>query len=700
MIHSSPTATDQDGVPRFVAMIGERRKAIAICILASCTVAALGYTLSPTRFKSEATLALDVRKLQALPTESVVSPLPQESPVLRTELDIIGSRSMAERVLASLQEVGPIDSKGGRYSRPHNTLPASLRLDEVSMLSNELMQNVRVVNDGRSYTIYIAYYDEDADYAAKVANAYGEAYINYQIELQTSATRRVAEWLGERLGDLRTKLEKSESRASEFREKSGLIDSDGTPLQAQRLSGLNTELTALQAKLSGARARVETALEVQKSGKGLGLTEVLSSPTIQLLRAEQSRLIRAIEEINESGARMNPQLPQYASQLASLQKQINLEISQVVFSLHNEIEISEKQQHSLEAKLREVQETVSAANVAVVQSAQLDREAAADRSIYETYLTRYKQTIEQDGIATAEARIISKAMASASPTSPSAGLWGLVAALLGGASGLVAAFVLNFTDRSIGSTSTLQHKSGLAIIGRIPRMPTSDLTNRQAVTSSDTAEFYSAFADLQAYFQLTEDKARVIVFTSSTDQEGRAFVVANLARSLALSGVKLVVIDANLRNPTLGREFNVKPAAHLACAVGQHLSFDDVIQRDQSSCVDVIIAQPSGSPPNLILGSKQFAALISEVKLRYELILIDAPPVKYDLDLLRIATLADTVTLVVEKDFADGASIYSAVLKLRLAGRHISGIVLNGVPLPRRSSISMWFATLTTALRR
>src|SRR5690606_37561838 len=100
-----------------------------------------------------------------------------------------------------------------------------------------------------------------------------------------------------------------------------------------------------------------------------------------------------------------------------------------------------------------VQRAISETNMAVVQSAQLDREAAANRSIYETYLARYKQTIEQDGIATAEARIISRAMPSARPTSPDKSLWGLMAILLGCGTGITAALVLHMTDASVGSIS-------------------------------------------------------------------------------------------------------------------------------------------------------------------------------------------------------------------------------------------------------
>jgi capsular exopolysaccharide synthesis family protein len=686
MIQSSSSHGEYEGIVRLLAILRERRKAILICMAASFLVAAVGYLRSPTRYTSEAILALDVRKLQALPTESVVSPLPQESPVLRTELDIIGSQSMAERVAEALRKPDPKSGPQDKYSRVYDDPRTEADETPTSRMVEDLMKNVRVVNDGRSYTIYISYSAGDPVHAARVANAFGEAYIDYQIDLQTTATRRVSDWLGERLVSLRTKLEESERQATEFREKTGLIDTGGIPLLSQRLSSLNTELTALQTRLAGAKARLATALDVQAGGDGIGIAEVLASPTVQTLRAEQARVVRVIGEIDESGALMNPQRPQLVSQLASLKTQISQEIAQVIASLRSEIEASEKQQSEVERNFNAVHQAISEASIDAVQSGQLDREAAANRSIYETYLARYKQTIEQDGIATAEARIISRAMPSHKPTTPNQNLWALLGLLMGCGSGIAAALILHLTDTSVGSIPALQQKTGLALIGKIPRMPVAELHKGAGMFSSNAADFYSAFADLQTYIQLEPDKSRVIAFTSSTDREGKTFVIANLARSLALSGQRVLIIDANLRNPALGMEFDLQHSRHLARAVSQEISLDEVIQHDRASSVDVIVARADDTPPNLVLGNRRFAALLSEVRQNYEIVLIDAPSVSYDLDLLRIASLSDTTILVVRQDIANSASLQTAVMKLRSAGQHVAGMVLNGVRRQKKHS--------------
>ncbi|KAA0700248.1 polysaccharide biosynthesis protein [Neorhizobium sp. P12A] len=689
IVSQSPQAQEQESGPRFLSILWERRYVVFQCLILGLIGAAVSYFATPARYKAEAILALDARKLQVLPTESVISPLPQDSPVLRTELDIIGSRSMAERVLDKLskQDIAAERRANGPGPQPEQT---TLDPREKKIKLDKMMDDVRVINDGRSYTIYIDYYATDSVYAAQVANAYGEAYIDYQIDQQTSATRRVSEWLGERLVSLRTKLEESERAANDFRTQAGLVDTGGAPLQSQQISRMNDELTSLQTKMAGSVARLETAEQMQKEGDILGLYEVLSSPSVQALRAEQARVERAIADIDKSGALMNSQLPQLLSQRASLKQQVANEVTQVVNGLRSEIVVNDKQQEALEANLKDIQTAMSKTSQAQVQLSQLDREAAANRVLYESYLSRYKQTIEQDGIATAEARLISRAMPSPHPTSPDAKLWAIAGLVFGILGGIALALLLNFTDKSVRSPNKLEAKLGLAIIGRIPR-----LSRKEVVLAADinrsAPDFRAAIADLQTYLRLSTERARVVVLTSSINGEGKTFIIGNLARSLAATGVKTAVLECNLRNPTLSKEFALQTSRHLAQFVTEEISADELIQHDPGSDVDIVFAEECDVPPEFILGSRRFATLMEEMKRRYDLVLIDGPTAADGFDLLRVASFSDTVAFVINPDIAKITEVEASIKKLRLTNRPISGIVLNGIRRKRhRSPLFGW----------
>ncbi|MEK1886694.1 MAG: polysaccharide biosynthesis tyrosine autokinase [Phyllobacterium sp.] len=690
IVSEVPSSHGGMAIPRIVEILW-RRKFVVLAGVALCMgLAVLGYMRSPAQYKAEAILALNVRKLQALPTESVVSALPQESPVLRTELDIISSRSMAERVLARLDHEG-FTPDGRQVPAEQQLSPianqskpvASTPFDEDHNRSeiDKLLSNVSVMNDGRSYTIYINYRADNPEYSAAAANAFGEAYLDYQVDQQTSATRRVSDWLGGKLVSLRTTLEQSERAAADFREKSGLEKANGMTLQSQQVAALNAELANLRAKLAGTEARLSTAIEAANNHNGVALSEILSSQAILPLRAEQSRIERSILEIKQSGATQSAQLPQLNSQLASLKAQIADEVEQIIDSLRNEINVIQRQQTAVEANLKEMQYGTSAANQALVHADQLDREAAANRAIYESYLTRYKQTIEQDGIASADARMISRAVPAMSKTSPQLQTW-LAMGIMGGIFlGVIVAFVLELRDRSIRSPEALESATRLSIIGKIPQLSARERKDVARMVSDGQSSLGHSIADLQANLLLSASPkaARAIAITSAGDQEGKTLVVTGLARSLSATGIRTVVVDANFRSPMIAQEFGDQFGPYIEEVIRGRQTLEAVVQHDLATSIDFVAAQTCQVPAEFLLGHEQFAKMIAELKRQYEIVLIDTPAVSSSADAIRVASLADATAFVVRRDTANMDDVVAAVTRLRADGRKVCGIVLNSV---------------------
>jgi capsular exopolysaccharide synthesis family protein len=674
-------------LPRLVSILWNR-KLIVLSGTALCMgLAVLGYSFSPAQYQSEAILALNVRKLQALPTESVVSPLPQESPVLRTELDIISSRMMAEKVLLRLDREG-FDAEGKRIPAAQQLPPAADQIVPATLTVGEdrnrgridkLLSDVSVMNDGRSYTIYINYRADNPEYSAAVANAFGESYLDYQIDLQTSATRRVSDWLGGKLVSLRNTLEQSERAAADFREKSGLVKANGMTLQSQQIAALNAELANLRAKLAGTEARLSTAIEAANNKTGVALSEILSSPAIQQLRTEQSRIERAILEINQSGATQSAQLPQLNSQLDSLKGQIAGEVQQIIDSLRNEINVTQRQQVAVELNLKELQDGMSTANQALVHADQLDREAAANRAIYESYLTRYKQTIEQDGIASAEARMISRAVPAMSKTSPHLKTWLALGTIVGLGFGSLAAFLREMRDRSIRTPEALEGLTRLPIIGTIPQLSLRERKEAARMVSDGQSSFGRSVADLQAHLLLSASPkiSRAIAVTSAGDQEGKTLIVAALARSLSATGIRTVVVDANFRKPMVAHEFGDQFGPYLEEVIRGRQTLEAAVQHDPASSIDFVATQPCQVPAEFLLGHEQFAKMIADLKRQYDIVLIDTPAVSSSADAIRVASLADTTVLVVRRDTANTDDVVATVARLRADGRKVSGIVLN-----------------------
>jgi uncharacterized protein involved in exopolysaccharide biosynthesis/Mrp family chromosome partitioning ATPase len=702
----NPVPSEEPAIPRLLSVIVERRWLILACVAAGLSAALLGYLDQPSRYSAEAALALDARKFQALPTESVISQLPQESPVLRTEVDIISSRSMAERVLAYLQENGVDVARGFGLTREKAADEAaengrSARVSsERPVLLDSLISGVRVMNDGRSYTIYIAFEGLDPEFAAAVANAYAEAYISYQVDLQTTATRRVSDWLGTRLVSLRSELERSEKAATSFREKSGVVKSNGTTLLAQQIAGLNTELARLRAQLAGSIARLATALDMSKSGSGLALAEVLNSPAIQQLRTEESRVKRLLAGISESGATKNPQIPELKSQLETLQAQIDAEVAQIVGSLRNEIEITKRQQAGVEASLGQLQTEMSSANGAIVQADQLDREAGANRAIYESYLTRYKQTIEQDGIATAEARIISRAVPSWSRSSPKASTWLLGGLVFGLGGGALATLLLELRASFLRRPDPHESNVGIPVIGRIPELSVQQRSGVSDLIRHSRSPLARAVADVQGRLRLSARGGDVLVIsvTSAADGEGKTFLSSCLARSLAATGLRTVLLDADLACPGIAGEFAVQPLRTVeAVAAEAGPKLDELVHHDPASGVDLVCAGAVDVPAEHIVGHEGFARLLRSLKQAYDVVVVDSMAVSNGSSALLVSSLADMTVFIVPVG-ADPTNTARALRKLKAGGTVVGGLVINDASrssMDRRNVVSF----LATHLR-
>lgn len=472
-------------LPGLFAVLRRRRYILLLSTAAGLAIGFIGYASAPESYVSEAVLAPDVRRVEAVPTESVISTLPQDSPVLRTELDLIQSRSMAEKVVARLEEEGieiPQETpRSGLVAdlvaavvRPFQavagpSVPAPMQVDERGKL-DRLLSDLRVSNDGRSFTIYVTFRASDPEYAAKVANAYAESYLYHQIDVKRSAMRRASDWLGETLVGLREQLAESEGAVEAFRREAGLVETEEGSLQAQRVSALSAELVSARAAISEAEARLEIVRGLAEGSELPASAEILGSVTVQALRAEQARLERRINELRNSGAVKNIELSTLDAELSSVRQQIAEEIQRVVESLSSEISIARRKEESLKAELARAQEELAEANAADITLAQLEREAGANRSIYESYLVRYKQMIEQDGFVAPEAQIISYAQPPTSRAGPRLSSWMLFGIAIGGGIGFAGVAFREATDRRPRLPELLQSGTGVPVIGLLQRL--------------------------------------------------------------------------------------------------------------------------------------------------------------------------------------------------------------------------------------
>jgi polysaccharide biosynthesis transport protein len=699
-------------VKQWLDVARRRWLTIAAAAIVAVAIAALSIVMTPPRFVAESALALNARKIQVLqPLETVVSQLPQENPTLRTELDVIASRSMGEKVLDRLDSTAPPTSTASEAREPswfeamidvakshiidvpksywYNLFPPEpvapvapeiLRAQRVG----QLLGGLKLTNDGHSYTIFLDYTATDPNFAARAANAFAEVYISHQVDMQEEATVRANEWLRGKLEDLRAKLSASETAAEDFRRTSHLFESNGTLLQSQRMAALSNEIAIARAARAGAEARLTTATELSRSPDGLEtISETLNDPTIQNLRKDEAQAARSVVEIEQAGALKNSELPLLKSQLDSIRTKIGEEVQRHLESLKNEVIIAQRKEQELDATLSRMEDVFAEASRAMVQLKQLEREANSNKAVYETYLNRYNQTLEQQGFALPESTLITRAEAPSRPTNPKTSI--LLLGLLGGlGAGFALAMVRDSLDNRIRSGRLLEQKTGASILGRIPelsrrgRVPPQDHPVRMPHTP-----YSHAVRKLNTTLSLSPlmmSGPKVIVVTSAVPDEGKSTLCVSLARSMAGTGLRVVVVDCDLRNPSVALTFGVPDGIGLCDLVNGLAVYEDADQIDRLSKAHFIsIGHQSPSDDSHLIGSDSFKSLVAMLRLQYDVVIVDAPPVLASADTALLGTMADATLFVARWGHTSYDAVVSSLRQLSLCGTPVAGLILHRI---------------------
>lgn len=682
--------------------IAKRRRYVIISAMIVALAASLiGYASTVPGFVSEAVLVLDMRRIQPIPSgEAVVAPMPQDSPVLRTQLDIITSRTMASRVIRRLEREGIAITRPPEPGYPwervaerlrgltaswsgseeaaaeETAAEAALEVEELTETEkiNLLLSNLRVSNDGRSYTIFVTYRAGDPQMAAATANAFVAAFIDDQIEAQRQANRRVSDWLGETLVGLQANLEESESALESFRSEAGLIQANGVSLHAQALVQGNTELAAIRAQLASAEARLTTVQQLASEENVPALAEFLASASLQGLRAEQARIERALEMLKSSGAVKSRQVGQLTLELDSLRRQIGGEVGQVMESLANEVAIARQRIEGLEATLGTARSDFARANEAELTAGQLQREADANRTIYESYLVRYKQTVEQDSFVSPEAQVISRAEPAQTRAEPRLSNWLLLGLASGFGLAVAAAGFREVTDRKLNLINSLAARTDVPVLGSVP------LLSRPRVkidtdAGNTACPLGNALGSIRMALRLPPNS--VVSITSSNTGDGKTMLALGLARAAGAAGLKAVVVDADLRDAGLAAMARLYPTAFVDEVLHLDRRYDGLIERDPLRNVSIVAARAGAVAPEQLLRSGAFRDFVAELRSRFDLVILDTPGVKTALDTVLLADMVDVSLFVVRADSDRLDNVARMIGSLAAAGHSPDGIVLN-----------------------
>jgi polysaccharide biosynthesis transport protein len=711
---TSPPGEPADGLDlREVFRVLRRRKGVIIgCMVLITALTAIGAFQIVPRYTAESVVMLDTRKTQVTDIQSVLSGMNSDIAAIRSEIEILKSPTLAEKVVRKLH----LDTDQNFMPPPVPSLLVRmhvidwvpdpvrqlLRLSGPAPASNDTaeaqqaridsavakLQALNVLNDGRSYVLKLRFESEIPSLARSIVDTYADLYLLEQLDAKYAAIRRANDWLNSNLSDLREKVQTTERAVQQFKETHNLTESHGTTVTAQQLTELNSQLINAQGDRAQKEASLRELQSLLSSPANLSsASQVLASPVIQRLSEQESDLRRREAELATRYKPAHPAMLNIRAEITDVDRKISEEINKLARGLQNELNIARSREAATQATLNGLQKSTVQQSQAEVQLHELERDAEADRTLYQNLLNRFKQTSTTEDIQQADARLVAYAKLPTTPTYPNKTLL-INFALLGSMLvGIALAFVIERLDNGFRTSDQIEKLGGLPVLGLVPglkgnRAPADVIVNQPVSSYSESIR--SVRTALR--FSDVDNPPKVVMVTSSLPSEGKTCFAGSLARSVAASGGRSLLIDCDLRRPSVGKLMGVPKSdtrPDLLALFTEGADTSSMIMVDEVSGMHFIPSR-SGTPnPQDLLGSEQFAKFLKSMRPLYDMIVIDSPPVLAVSDALVISHVADATIFLIRWERIPRVIVIAALKALRAQGGRVAGAVLSRVNISR-----------------
>jgi capsular exopolysaccharide synthesis family protein len=513
----------------------------------------------------------------------------------------------------------------------------------------------------------------DAAFSAQVVNALGEAFIAANLERRFDASSYAKTYLEERLQQMRQRLEDAESQLVQFARAEGIVNiDDRESLTGRNLSELNIALSRAQDD----RVRTEAKWRQAEATPGAALPDVLDSKLIQDLQAKRAEAAAQYQDQLRIFKPGYPLLNQLNGQVAELDRQIGVEVANIKSSIAAEYHAAADRERLLRGELNAARTEALDLQQRSVKYNILKREVDTSRELYEGLLQRYREIGIAGGVGTNNISIVDRGELPGSPFKPNLLLNLALGLLLGAFGGVLLAFVLDYLDDSVKAPDDVEHGLGLAVLGVIPKL--ADGTPAQAL-ADPRSPFAEAYRSLRTSLQFSTDEGvpRTLLVTSSSPTEGKSTTALALARNFAQLGQRVLLIDTDLRNPSLHRVLGEPNAVGLS----NHLAGSAVAREVVRPLADlptlhIVTSGPLPPNPAELLAGPKLLAFLAMAGERYDQIILDGPPVMGLADAPIVASIASGTLLVIEAGSTRVGQVRAAARRLLAARARLVGTLL------------------------
>ena len=597
---------------------------------------------------------------------------------LRTQYEILKSRAMAERVVSALRIHEDGDFFKARDVSPLGLLTGSPKGQGLS--SSELqdravmkvMLNVSISPVLQSRLVDLTYLDPNPARAQQVANAYAEAYVASTVDKRFQANSYAKTFLEDQIKQLQIRLESSEKALLEFAEREKMVEvTEKSSIADSNLAAANTAM----GQLISERIKNEQLWKQVEKATAISLPQLLSNHVIDLLRGQRKALETEYQEKLENFKPSYPAMIQIVNKLKEVDRQIAAEVGTIRNALKAAYESSLSEESEMKARIETLREEVLNLQKRGIQYNALKREVDTNRGLYNSLLQRYKEVDIAGGIGTSNVFIVERAALAFAPSEPNIPRYLIIALAMGFGLGVTCTIVLEMLDDRVRAPDEMEQISGLATLGIIPRPDEGQAGDALIDPRSAVSEAYRSFATA-LQFSTETGLPRSIAVTSAGPGEGKSTTVLAIARHFAQMGLRVLLIDGDLRKPSLHAKQGLDNAIGFSNFLTGASMPPEVIQKTDYPNLAFMASGPL--PPNAadLLSGTRIYSLISLGSEVFDLIIFDAPPLLGLADAQLIASATAATIFVVGAGDQRRGMIRSALRRLQLARVNVLGSVM------------------------
>lgn len=548
--------------------------------------------------------------------------------------------------------------------------------------------NRKIIPRRMSLMVNIAYTHPNPIMAAKIANLFGDEYINTMLSQNIDASMKAVEDLRKRAEQKKNRVEELELKLAEYRELKKAVSLDKQEnIAAEQLASLNEIKTMAKMNLDQAEIRWNLTQDYQKQGKELWELPFISEQIRVATLIEQISAIRiAISTKSKRYREKHPEMRSLLQQLQESQSELEYAVQNAVDNISGYFAESRDNFKQASKRLLEKEREMIELSKTRVEFNSLIRDLEVEQMTYQKLTALMAEEKIQVNIKNANARIIDKAFPPREdrPSSPNVFL-NLAGGFFGGMIfGLGLVFAVALLDDKVKSVYDIEASLGLPILGIIPKVKKLDSVSKSHIVTSTTNRHVTEnFRSMLSYLKINDQtkNSNVFLLTSTVPSEGKSFISSNLALSFASNGEKVLLLDGDLRLPNVAKSLQLENESGVLDYIQGEGTFDSYIVKEVYPNLDVLPSGGKAKNPTAILNDNKFESMLLQLRDRYDKIIIDSPPLAAVSDSLNIVPLVDAIIYVIKYDSVKNSLANSCIRRLWESKTPLLGAVLNNVSL-------------------